>query len=408
MNILYINHYAGSFDLGMEFRPWLLSQEWQSQGHKTRVVASDFSHLRQKNISFPDDFHIEKIDSGIQYQWIKTPHYEVNGIKRFVNILVFVFKLLFGIKKITKNFKPDIVIASSTYPLDVIPAFLIAKIYKAKCIHEVHDLWPLTLKELGGFKSWHPLIVLFQLAENFSYKYCDRVVSMLPGAWNYMHEHGLSRDRFLTIPNGVRIEEWNNSQPLSEELLKIIRAKKAEGYFLVGYAGSIGIANALDIFIKGLAKIQDKNIFVFLVGHGPSKEELQKIALNLNVSNIQFMDSIGKAQVPSFLAEMDTLFIGWQKKPIYMYGTNPNKLLDYMMSGKPIVHSVTAGNDWVEDAGCGISIPAEDSNAIAKAIIDMYEMSPEKRSAMGARGRLFVEKNHSYPDLARKFFAGLK
>lgn len=407
MKILYINHYAGSMDLGMEFRPWLLSEEWQAQGHQIRVIAADFSHLRQKNKSFSDDYHLDKMDTSIEYMWLKTPSYQVNGLKRFVNILVFVFKLFIGIRKITKDFKPDVVIASSTYPLDVLPAFCIAKIYKAKLIHEVHDLWPLTLKELGGFKSWHPLIMLFQFAENFSYKHCDRVVSMLPGAWNYMHEHGLSRERFIAIPNGVRINEWDDSTPLSSDYLNIIRDKKSEGYFLVGYAGSIGIANALDIFIKSLALIKNKKIFVFIVGHGPSKEELEGLAKSFGVVDMQFLNSIGKSQVPNFLAEMDALYIGWQKKPIYMYGTNPNKLLDYMMSSKPIIHSVTAGNDWVAEAKCGISVPAEDVDAVANAIVQMQEMSVEKRIELGKRGRRFVEENHAYPFLAEKFLIGL-
>jgi len=391
----------------MEFRPWLLAQEWQSQGHKTRVVASTISHLRHKEIFFEDDFHIQKLDDKIEYQWVKTPHYKVNGVKRFVNILVFVFKILFKFKKLTRDFKPDVVIASSTYPLDVIPAFFIAKIYRAKVIHEVHDLWPLTLKELGGFKSYHPLIILFQIAEDFSYRFCDRVVSMLPGAWKYMNQHGLTKDRFVAIPNGVRIQEWDDSKPLDNEKLNIIRSKKSEGYFLLGYAGSIGIANALDFFIDSIGQIREKKVFVFIVGHGPHESELKKRAEILKVKNIQFLGAIGKNQIPEFLKEMDALYIGWQKKSIYMYGTNPNKLLDYMMSAKPIIHSVTAANDWVAEAGAGISVPAEDTTAIANAIIEMMALPEEKRIQMGKMGRKFVEDNHSYPILAKKFLTGL-
>ena len=31
MNILYIEHYAGSPEMGMEFRPYYLSKEWIRQ-----------------------------------------------------------------------------------------------------------------------------------------------------------------------------------------------------------------------------------------------------------------------------------------------------------------------------------------------------------------------------------------
>lgn len=48
MNILLINHYAGSPDLGMEFRPYYMAKEWQKAGHHVRIVGGSFSHLRKK------------------------------------------------------------------------------------------------------------------------------------------------------------------------------------------------------------------------------------------------------------------------------------------------------------------------------------------------------------------------
>ena len=49
MNVLYINHYAGSLEMGMEFRPYYLSREWVKNGHNVRILAGDYSHLRKKN-----------------------------------------------------------------------------------------------------------------------------------------------------------------------------------------------------------------------------------------------------------------------------------------------------------------------------------------------------------------------
>ena len=40
MNILYLEHYAGSPEMGMEFRPYYLAREWVKMGHK--VIIIDF------------------------------------------------------------------------------------------------------------------------------------------------------------------------------------------------------------------------------------------------------------------------------------------------------------------------------------------------------------------------------
>lgn len=49
MNIILINHYAGSNFHGMAFRPYYLAREWVKMGHNVTIIAASFSHLRQKN-----------------------------------------------------------------------------------------------------------------------------------------------------------------------------------------------------------------------------------------------------------------------------------------------------------------------------------------------------------------------
>ncbi len=90
MNILLINHYAGSPQLGMEYRPYLLAKEWIKKNNKVAIIASSFSHVRITQPNVNENLVNELIDS-IEYCWIKTPSYEGNGIGRFINILSFIF-----------------------------------------------------------------------------------------------------------------------------------------------------------------------------------------------------------------------------------------------------------------------------------------------------------------------------
>ena len=149
MNILYIFHYAGSPEYGMSFRPYYMSREWVKQGHNVTIVASSFSHLRQKNPIVSEDFQEEIID-GIRYVWLKGNVYG-GSIARIKNIASYVLKLRFNAKKIAKRYQPDLVIASSTYPLDNVPAHKIAKLVGAKHCYEAHDIWPLSPMVIGGF-----------------------------------------------------------------------------------------------------------------------------------------------------------------------------------------------------------------------------------------------------------------
>jgi len=103
------------------------------------------------------------------------------------------------------------------------------------------------------------------------------------------------------------------------------------------------------------------------------------------------------------LAEFDIAYIGWQRVPIYRFGIAPNKLMDYMMAGRAVLHSVEAGNDPVAEAGCGLTVAPESPTAVAEGLIALAARTPDERAAMGARGRAFVIAHHSYRVLAQRF-----
>src|SRR6516225_5298354 len=92
MNILYVNHYAGSLRHGMEYRPFYLAREWVKAGHQVRIVAASFSHVRSRQPDVRAKIQSERIE-GVDYVWLKTPSYDSNGLKRFWNMLVFCWRL---------------------------------------------------------------------------------------------------------------------------------------------------------------------------------------------------------------------------------------------------------------------------------------------------------------------------
>ncbi len=405
MNILYINHYAGSPKHGMEFRPYYLAREWVKLGHKVTILASAYSHLRQQN---PDiskstsNYSYETID-GIDYIWCKTLEYPQNGVKRLLNIFDFLIKG-FSLCGVIKNkIKPDLVIASSTYPFDTILAKHIAKQNNSKFYYEVHDLWPLTPMEIGGMSKFHPLIMAMQYTENYGYKNSDFTVSMLPHAFDYMSQHGLTAQRYKYIPNGVVINDWlTKIEPLSEKLFEQINQLKTQYKFILGYAGSIGESNAMEYLVDACQHI-NQQVAIVIVGDGVSKEKLLAQANQLGLKNIYFFSAIAKYQVPSLLKLFDACYIGWHDYPIYRFGISPNKIFDYMLSAKPIIHSINLAENFVDVAKCGITVAAENPLAIANGVNQLFQLEISQLQELGNNGHNYVVNHHDYEILAKKF-----
>lgn len=392
----------------MDYRPFYLARQWRSGGHQVTVVGASYSHLRTEEPTLDGSFTEETID-GIRYVWLKTPRYSGSGIGRVISMFAFVAQLMRYRKRLLETCRPNAVIAASTYLLDIFPAKRIAAASGAKLILEVHDLWPLTPIELGGFSRWHPLIMLLQYAENYAYRHADSVVSTLPNAESHMRDHGMAQHKFAFVPNGIDLSEWKKyTDPLPPEHANTLSELEQSGCFLIGYAGAHGPANALRTLLDTAKLLRDRPVKFVLVGQGPEKEPLQQMAKRENLSNVVFLPPIPKATVPQFLDAVDALYIGWNRKPIYRFGISPTKLVDYMMSSKPIIHAVEAGNDPVEAAGCGISCLPEDPVDGAKAIESLLQTTVEQRREMGQRGETYARSRHSYSVLAEHYLKAMR
>jgi glycosyltransferase involved in cell wall biosynthesis len=227
---------------------------------------------------------------------------------------------------------------------------------------------------------------------------------MLPKAADYMMQHGMAPEKFVYVPNGICVDEWEQEhQSLPAEHVQALEAIRQQGHLIVGYTGAHGVANALDALVEAAALLIDQPVNFVLVGQGPEKQRLQEIASARGATNVTFLPPVAKQAVPALLARMDVVYIGLQKQPLFRFGVSPNKLMDYMMAGKPVLHAIEAGNDLVAESGCGLSIPAEDPAAIVQAVVRFVQMSAPERLALGQLGRQYVLARHDYRVLARQF-----
>ena len=409
MNIVYIEHYAGTPALGMEFRPYYLAREWVRAGHRVRMLAASYSHVRARQPAVGTTPLDERID-GIDYRWYPTPAYQGNGLGRVKNIFSFLRQVWADTGRLVREARPDVVIASSTYPMDIWVARRLARRAGAKLVFEVHDLWPLSPIELSGMSPRHPFARLCSWAEADAYRDSDVVVSMLPCVHEYMASRGLDLRKLAIVPNGISPDDWAAAPaPLREDVAAALHRAREAGETVVGYAGSMGEPNALDTLLDAAALLRDdaaaagRRIRIVMVGDGHLRAHLAARVQAEGLANVTMLPPIPKPQVPALLAQVDIAYIGWQRVPIYRFGIAPNKLMDYMMAGCAVLHSVEAGNDPVAEAGCGITVAPGDPRAVAEGLMRLAALPAGERAAMGARGRAFVEGRHTYPVLAARF-----
>ena len=395
-NIWIFNHYAVTPDLPGGTRHFDFGKELVKRGYEVTIFASGFQHgtMRYCRDFSKEDFIVDEFD-GVRFVWIKTFPYSGNNWRRVVNMLSYSVRAYKVARKLNTE-KPDIIIGSSVHLFAVFTAYLLSKKYKTPFIMEVRDLWPQTLIDMGVSK-WHPFVILLGILERFLYKRSDKIITLLPKANEYIEKLNVPEDKIVWIPNGVNLERFNFSEDNSN-------LKHNNVSFLITYTGAIGKANNLEILIEVAEKL-NKNypeIKFLVVGDGPEKEKLVRIAMEKNLNNIEFNALVPKNEVSKILYKSDALILLLRNSPLYKYGISLNKLFDYLASGKPIIFSSNSINNPVEEAKAGITVPPDNPEKLAEAIIMLYKMSEEERAEMGRNGKSYVEKYYSIPVLVDK------
>ena len=395
--IWILHQYASTPETGMGGRHYYLARELAKQGHRVYLIAASYTHMLRTPVRVEKKVTVQDCE-GFHFVWIKVPSYAgVRGRGRILNWIRYSWQVL-GLHKEIKE-KPDAIMASSPQPFLFLSAKRLAQRFGARLIYEVRDIWPRTLIEMGGLSSRHPLIMLMQWFEDQAYKNSDVVISNLPNAVEHMTGRGLDPSKFHWISNGYCAEEIQKQRPVTQDVL----AKVPKNKFVVGYVGTLGLANSLHYLLDAVGLLEQKDkIAVVFVGEGPEKDNLARQAQSLGLTNVKFLGSISKEKVQSMLGLFDVCYLGWKDLPLYRYGISPNKLPEYLISGKPVINSYSGFFDVVAEANAGLSANAEDPASIAEAINKLMLMSPQMRSEAGARGARYAECNLSYRELAAK------
>lgn len=406
MKFLILSQNAGSRNHGMVLRNYNWAKTLVDMGHEVTVVASSFSHSRQAQPMTKGRITEENID-GIRYLWLWGPRYSgQSALGRVLSMFVFVLQLFFPDKRLKEKY--DVVVLSSPPPFAMYPAYWLAKRQKAKLIYDIRDLWPLTLKELGGYSARHPFIWLMQKAEDFACRKADLVTAVPQNSEDYLKGRGLKADRFMPVGNGLLDTKGHKSAPLPSELRQSLSAIKQQAGLVVGYTGALGLANSMDTLLYAAAKTDD-NIHILIIGGGPELEALKQLSQDLAIENrVHFAGSVSPDQVAACLEFMDVTYVGLLNRQFYKFGASLTKLNDYMNAAKPIIYAAEDLHNAVEQSGCGICCPAENPRAAAEALMEMAGLSASDRRDLGEKGRLWLHENNMVPAQMAALLSAIK
>lgn len=392
--VWYISKYLSFPKQGnVGLRAYRLLREMVRKGHQCVAFTSDSNHLTTPPAFSGAALH-ETVD-GVEVCWVKTRKYRgAKSLGRVLSWLDFEWRL-WRLPKATLP-PPDVVIVSSLSLLTIINGMLLRRRYGCRLVFEVRDIWPLTIVEEGGFSRFNPFVIGLGLIERLAYRTSDAIVGTMPNLVEHVRNVTGSTKPVHCIPMGFDETALAPPLPLPDDYAaENIPADK----FIVCHAGTIGITNALETLLECASAMRDvDNIYFLIVGDGDLRERYR--AQYGNLPNVGFAPAVPNTMVQSILARCDLAYFATHPSPVWQYGQSLNKVVEYMLSGRPVVASYSGFPSMINEAGSGTYVPAGDITALQSEIVRFAAMPQTERDAMGNAGRKWIIKNRSYATLA--------
>jgi glycosyltransferase involved in cell wall biosynthesis len=395
MRVVYINKYA-SLD---KESPGTHRSLHLMKGLSEFGVEVFFMFANSHNV-YPntDHFVSDKLETNFKAFPIKAPNFRKSeSFSRFWSWMIFELKitklLIFKIKR------ADFVIASSPSFLSLVNGLVTSKFLKAKFVAEIRDIWPLTLIELGRFSKKNPLMVLMNRIESFIYNHSDLIIGTMPNLQSHVQKRSKRCVPVHTIPMGYD-DSVLQSLDLKTDLFTIHADLKNK--FTILYAGSIGVSNELQTFLQvAQVFIEDNSVQFIVLGSGDQKKQLLEI--DSKTQSVIFIDRVSRTEALSIMSSASVLYFAAENSEIWKYGQSMNKIVDYMLSGRPILGSYSGYLTMINEASCGIVVPSENQEALIDAIKVLKSLSDEQLYEMGNRGRTWIIANRNYYDLSKRY-----
>jgi glycosyltransferase involved in cell wall biosynthesis len=277
--------------------------------------------------------------------------------------------------------RADVVVATSPPLFTGVAGLAVAKYNRAPLVLDVRDLWPaaaVSLRQMGDGLS----LRIAEGLERFLYRQAAVVTAVTQPFCKQIDEIRGRAPRTILLPNGT-LDAFFIDDDQSERL-----AGKDD--FLVSFAGTHGIAQALPSVLDAAGRLNGSARFAF-IGEGPVKPLLMRQAQVRELANVDFHAQRTPASIPGVLRGSDALLVPLSAHPTFADFV-PSKMIDFMAVGRPIVLSAQGESARIlNTAGAGVVVPPEDPEALANAVRWLSE-HPAEAAKMGENGREFARR----------------
>jgi glycosyltransferase involved in cell wall biosynthesis len=280
-----------------------------------------------------------------------------------------------------------------------ISGIILSKIKRIPLILWIQDLWPDTVKATGHVQNKF-IYKIISIISNRIYKSSDIIAAQSEGIKKIV-EKRFKKKKIFYLPNVVN----ENKKNIRFKKLQI--KKKLEKKINILFTGNTGVAQNLEFILKVAKIISNKNKFkkirFLIVGGGSRLNKLKKINNDLRLSNVVFYGHIKSNEMQKYFSLGDYFILTIKKKNIFL-NTIPNKFINYLYMGKPIIGCTNGDvSKIINNYRCGFCCKPDSVNDFIKILNKILNIRKKEYNDMSINSKKSYNDNFTHKIFLNRF-----
>ena len=289
-----------------------------------------------------------------------------------------------------------------THELDALFAGLVIKLLTGRrLIYDAHEHHASMIAENpkipGMFKPWVERAI--GAMEEVAFRFVDEVITVNRTLQERVLRIGKQAVVLYNCPVLSAYDRWSEKRP----------PVSYNGRSMVVYQGGVSVDRGVDRFLFALQEVRKRCPDVVFLVAGPLLDENQcgrwiarYVQENDLAEHFQITGWLSYEEMCAYTRSAEVGVILFQPTHYNNWIGLPNKLFEYMASGKPVVASdFPEMRRIIEEGRCGLLVDPTDPGDIARAILYLLE-HPREAEEMGWKGRKLVEEKYNWECMEKR------
>ena len=371
-----------------------LTREFAAQGHETTVIVPS------SGLDVP--WKIESVNGATVLRCRTPGTKDIGYVRRTINEMRLPYVLLRALREseLSRARWDGVVWYAPSIFLGPIVRVL-RRENRCRSYLILRDIFPEWAVDMGLMRRGLAY-QFFKLVERYQYSVADTIGVQTMANLPYMSKWAKQPGRRLEV-----LQNWL-SDALNTGCCIRIEQSKLAGRKIFVYAGNMGVAQGMDIFIDLAARMRTRKDVGFLfVGRGRDAARVAATAEAQNLDNLVYYDEIEPVEIPGLLAQCHVGIVALD--PRHKTHNIPGKFLTYIQAGMPVLARTNPGNDLerlINDERVGRVCAGGDA-AMLQRLAEELISDPVELQAMRDRGRALSKRLFSSAAAVRQIVAAL-